>query len=272
MDSTPRSPVELHRLATAIRLRATRMVAGNGFGYLGQALSAAEQFAALYDALRPGRDRLVVSPGHYVIVAYAAAAEVGLLAEAALDSYGRNDSALPAIGGEETPGVDYTCGSLGQGLSAAAGFALADRMHARTDPRTFAVLSDGELQEGQLWEAALFAGHQRLGRLVAVVDANNSQVDGPVDSITTVEPIAEKFRSFGWDATAVDGHDAPAVREALDRVGSEPRPRAVICHTSVRHGLRCLPETADGHFVTLPADLARDAIAELTAELVACDD
>ena len=213
----PTSSVDdLRRLATAIRLRAVRMVAPHGFGYLGQALSAAEQYAAVYGAaLRPGTDRVICSPAHYVIAAYAAAAETGLLDEAALAGYGRDGSALEAIGTERSPVPDYTCGSLGQGLSAAAGFALADRLRARPEVRTFAFLSDGELQEGQVWEAAMFAGHYRLDRLTVLLDANNSQVDGPVDGITTIEPVAAKWRAFGWDAVELDGHDVSAVAAAV---------------------------------------------------------
>ena len=259
---------ELHRLATAIRLRAVRMVAPQGFGYLGQALSAAEQYAAVYGAaLRPGTDRVVCSPAHYVVAAYAAAAETGLLDEALLASYGQNGSALEAIGTERSPVPDYTCGSLGQGLSAAAGFALADRLLGRPGVRTFAFLSDGELQEGQVWEAAMFAGHHRLARLTVLLDANNSQVDGPVDSITTIEPIAEKWQAFGWDATDLDGHDATAVAAALAAGADATRPQVIICRTSTRHGLACLPPDADGHFIKLPPELAGAAAAELTAEL-----
>lgn len=148
------SAADLHRLATAIRLRGVRMVAPQGFGYLGQALSAAEQYAAVCGALlRHGTDRVVCSPGHYV-VATSAAAETGLIDQTLLASYGQNGSALEAIGTERSPVPDYTCGSLGQGLSAGAGFALADRLQGRPEVRTFAFLSDGELQEGQVWEAA----------------------------------------------------------------------------------------------------------------------
>jgi transketolase len=257
---------DLHRLATAIRLRAVRMVAPQGFGYLGQALSAAEQYAAVYGAaLRPGTDRVICSPAHYVVAVYAAAAETGLLDEAALAGYGHNGSALEAIGTERSPVPDYTCGSLGQGLSAAAGFALADRLLGRADARTFAFCSDGELQEGQVWEAAMFAGHHRLDRLTVLLDANNSQVDGPVDTITTIEPIAAKWRAFGWDTADLDGHDVDAVAAAL-ATGSR-RPRILICRTSTRHGLSCLPPDADGHFIKLPPDLAAAATAELSAEL-----
>ncbi len=261
----PDSP-GLLRLATAIRLRAVRMVAPQGFGYLGQALSAAEQYAAVYgSAYRPGTDRVVCSPGHYVIAAYAAAAETGLIDEAALTSYGQNGSALEAIGTERSPVPEYTCGSLGQGLSAAAGFALADRLQGRPEVRTFAFLSDGELQEGQVWEAAMFAGHYALSRLTVLLDANNSQVDGPVDSITTIEPVTAKWRAFGWDAADLNGHDVAAIATELGMTAT--RPRVLICRTSTRHGLSCLPPGADGHFIKLPAELAAAAIAELTAEL-----
>jgi transketolase len=271
-----RGPAELRRLATAIRLRAVRMVAPHGFGYLGQALSAAEQYAAVYGAaLRPGTDRVICSPAHYVIAAYAAAAETGLLDEAALASYGRDGSALAAIGTEHSPVPDYTCGSLGQGLSAAAGFALADRLTGRPGARTFAFLSDGELQEGQVWEAAMFAGHYRLDRLTVLLDANNSQVDGPVDSITTIEPVGAKWRAFGWDAAELDGHDVAAVAAALasgaDAGAGPGRPLILVCRTSTRHGLACLPPDADGHFIKLPADLAAAADAELSAELAGHD-
>ena len=258
----------LRRLATAIRLRAVAMVAPQGFGYLGQALSAAEQYAAVYGAAyRPGTDRVVCSPGHYVIAAYAAAAETGLIDEAALASYGQNGSSLEAIGTERSPVPEFTCGSLGQGLSAAAGFALGDRLTGREDTRTFAFVSDGELQEGQVWEAAMFAGHHRLSRLTVLLDANNSQVDGPVDSITTIEPVAAKWQAFGWDAADLDGHDVAAIAAALAAGALAARPQVLICRTSTRRGLACLPPDADGHFIKLPADLADAAAAELRAEL-----
>ena len=254
------------RLATSIRLRAVRMVAAHGFGYLGQALSSAEQVAALFTVLRPGHDRLVCSPGHYVIAIFAAAAELGLLDEDAVKSYGQDGSPLEAIGTERSPVADYVCGSLGQGLSAAAGFALSDRLRNK-DRRTFAIVSDGELEEGQVWEAAMFAAHHRLSRLTVLLDANNSQVDGPVDTITTIEPIAAKWQAFGWDAVDCDGHDAGALIEALAEAGRKDRPAVLINRTSTSYGLHCLPPDADGHFIKLPPDLAARAEAELLARL-----
>ncbi|MFV2088364.1 1-deoxy-D-xylulose-5-phosphate synthase N-terminal domain-containing protein [Micromonospora sp. LOL_021] len=274
IESPPRPPAsadpvpvaQLPGLATRIRLRAVRMVAMHGLGYLGQALSSAEGFAVLYGRYyRPGTDRLVVSPGHYIIAAFAAAAERGLLDDDDLRTYGHNGSRLEAIGTERSPAVDLTCGSLGQGLSAAVGFALADRIQGRSDARALAMISDGELEEGQLWEAAMFADHHRLGNLAVLLDANNSQVDGPVAEIATVEPIADKWRSFGWDARDVDGHDAAALDDAVAHAVATDRPAVVIARTSTRHGLACLPDGVDGHFIKLPPELAEAATAELEA-------
>ncbi len=160
-----------------------------------------------------------------------------------------------------------TCGSLGQGLSAAVGFALADRLRGNSGVRTFALVSDGELEEGQLWEAAMFAGHHRLARVTVLLDANNSQVDGPVDGITTIEPVSAKWESFGWHAVDIDGHDVRAVERELRQAGERDVPTVIICRTSTTHGLDCLPPDADGHFIKLPAELAERAIAELEAKL-----
>ena len=259
---------DLRELALRIRLRAVRMVAPQGFGYLGQALSSAEQVAAVFAAARPGVDRLVCSPGHYVIGPFAAAAELGLLDDEAVAGYGQNGSPVEAIGTERSPVFDYTCGSLGQGLSAALGFALSDRLRG-SGARIFTMVSDGELEEGQVWEAALFAAHHRLGRLVVLLDANNSQVDGPVDSITTLEPIAAKWSAFGWHVQDLDGHDPAALAAALAAAAREDRPSVLVCRTSTVHGLDCLPSDADGHFIKLPPELAAAAERELTGKLAA---
>jgi len=258
----------LARIADRIRLRAVRMVAPHGLGYLGQALSSAELFAALYaNHYRPGNDDIVISPGHYIIAAFAAAPDVGVLDEAALSSYGQDGAKLEAIGTEQSPAVDLTCGSLGQGLSGAIGFALARRFKTDSGARVFVLMSDGELEEGQVWEAAMFAAHHHLDNITVLLDANDSQVDGPVSSITTIEPIAKKWESFGWAAFDVDGHDAAAVDAALSAATASPGPAIVIGRTSTVHGLAALPPGADGHFIKLPADLAAAAIAELEARL-----
>ena len=258
----------LRRFADSIRLRAVRMVAPHGFGYLGQALSSAELLAAFYvTAYRPERDQLVCSPGHYIIGVFAAAVESGLLDEEELSTYGFDDSSLEAIGTERSPAVDLTCGSLGVGLSGGAGFALANQLSGDHDARVFVISSDGEMEEGQTWEAALFAAHNRLSRLTVLLDANDSQVDGPVSSITTLEPLAAKWEAFGWNAYDVDGHDVAAVSGALGAAMAGDHPSVIIARTSTRRGLDVLPPDADGHFIKLPPLLAQDAIAELEARL-----
>ncbi|MGW4028339.1 1-deoxy-D-xylulose-5-phosphate synthase N-terminal domain-containing protein [Streptomyces sp. NPDC004838] len=256
-------------LAVEIRMRAVQMVAPQGFGYLCQALSSAEQVAALFATARPGRDRLVCSPGHYIIAPFAAAVALGLLEESALTEYGKNGSSIGAIGTERSPVVDYTCGSPGQGLSAAAGYALSDRLRAR-DNHTFAMVSDAEMEEGQIWEAAMFAAHHRLSNLTVLLDANNHQVDGPLDTITTIEPLAEKWTSFGWHVADVDGHDITAVQSALDAaLAQRERPAVVICRTSMVHGIDSLPPDSDGYCIKLSPGVAERALDELTRKLEA---
>jgi transketolase len=258
---------ELQRRADLLRWRAVRMVAPHGFGYLGQALSSAELMAVVFaEAFRPGVDELVVSPGHYIIVAYAAGPELGLLDEALLATYGLDGSTLEAIGTESSPVADVTGGSLGQGLSSAVGLALAAQLH-HDERRVFAMVSDGELEEGQVWEAAMFAAHRRLANLVVLLDANDSQVDGPVSSITTLEPIAQKWESFGWAAYDVDGHDVSALADALAGALRQQRPAVIIARTSTGHGLACLPEGSDGHFIKISGTLVDEALGELRARL-----
>jgi transketolase len=259
---------ELERSADRIRLRAVRMVAPHGFGYLGQALSSAELMAVLFaGAYRPERDEFVISPGHYIIAAYAVAPELGLLDDDDLATYGQDGSKFEAIGTESSPVVDITGGSLGQGLSSAVGLALAAQLRANTDARVFALLSDGELEEGQVWEAAMFAAHRGLANLTVLLDANDSQVDGPVSSITTIEPVAAKWESFGWAAYDVDGHDVAALDAALESAATDTRPSIVIARTSTVHGLACLPEGADGHFIKISGELFDAAVADLEARL-----
>ncbi len=273
MTTTPtgadasRRLIRAQQFADRIRLRAARMVAPHGFGYLGQALSSAELLGTLASGFwRPGRDTFVLSPGHYVVAVYAVAVELGLIDEDDLATYGHDGSRLPAIGTESSPGADLTCGSLGQGLSAAIGFALADRLRG-SDADTYALISDGELQEGQVWEAAMFAGHHDLSRLTVLLDLNNSQVDGPVDEVTTIEPVAAKWAAFGWDVSEVDGHDVAAVDTALEAARRSSRPAIVVATTSTRHGVAALPADADGHFIKLPSDLAARVVAELEARV-----
>jgi len=270
ITSACNDPDSLRRLAARIRLNATRMIAIQGFGYLGQAFSSAEIFAVLFGGgfMDFQRDRFVLSPGHYVIALYAVAAELGLLDPAELATYGADGSALEAIGTERTPIVDLVCGSLGQGLSGAIGFALGSHLAAETRD-TWAFLSDGEMEEGQVWEAAMFASHHRdrMGRLIVVIDANGSQVDGPVTSVTTLEPLAEKWRSFGWRAVDIDGHDVELLAAAFRDRGLDDAPYVIIARTETSGRLRCIPSSIDGHFMKIDQALERALIAELQGSL-----
>ena len=250
-------------LAMAIRRNAAAMIAIQGFGYLGQAMSSAEIFAVLFGGgfVRPGHDRFVLSPGHYAVVFYAVMAELGLIPRDQLETYGLDGTQIEAIGSERTPLVDLTCGSLGQGLSGAIGFALSAQLRGE-DRRTVAFLSDGEMEEGQTWEAAMFAAHRRLSALTVVVDANNSQVDGPVSSVTTLDPLGDKWRAFGWATFELDGHDIAALGAALG-ADTGGRPRAIIARTDIMGRMQSLPRTLDGHFIKLDEDLAAALADEL---------
>ena len=198
-----------------------------------------------------------------------AAVEVGLLKADHLASYGRDGALLEAIGTERTPVADLVCGSLGQGLSGAIGFALASRL-ASDDRITYALLSDGEMEEGQVWEAAMFASHHRhrMGQLTVVIDANNSQVDGSVSSVTTIEPLAEKWTSFGWRVADVDGHDIDALSAAFSSRSNDTEPLVVIARTDILGRVRSIPPTVDGHFIKLDDAMRRALTAELEAALV----
>ncbi len=246
--------------ATARRIRrhAVGMVAIAGMGYLGQATSSAELFAVLYRAvLRHGRDRFVLSPGHYAITHYAAAVEAGLLAQGALATYGVDGTWLESISTERTPLVSATCGALGQGLSVGVGLALAAAL-AGEDRRTFVFASDGEMEEGQTWEAAMFAAHHGLGGLVLLLDCNGSQVDGPIGTVTTIEPVSAKWRSFGWDVHGVDGHNVGAILAALEAATASVRPSVLVARTVMLEGLGSVGDDRDAHFVTFgPGDVER---------------
>ncbi len=257
----------LHRLSVEIKLDALDMVAIEGFGYFGQALSAGEQFAVLFgELIEAGHDRFVLSPGHYAVVFYAAAARTGLLDPEELRNYGGDGSLLEAISTERTPLVDLTCGSLGQGLSGAVGLALASRL-ADDSRHVYAFLSDGEMEEGQIWEAAMFAGHHHVTNLTVLLDANGSQVDGPISSVTTVEPITDKWAAFGWDVHEVDGHDVAAIWSATRAAQHQERPRVVVCRTNILGRLTSIPPSADGHFLKINEELRHAIRAELLAHI-----
>ena len=263
----------LHARAKQIRRKVLAMASGRGQGYVGQGLAIADVLAVLYfhemrlrpdDPQWPDRDRFVLSTGHYSIALFAALAEAGVIAESELASYGDDGSRLEMSSMSTTPGVEVTGGSLGHGLGVAAGIALGGALSGR-DYRVFNLLSDGELQEGSTWEAAMFAGDRRIASLTALVDVNRTQADG--DLVLEVEPVTSKFESFGWWATDADGNDPDALVAALAAARAvEDRPTVVVCHTRLGFGVPLVMERERAHFVRVADDewaVARRQLEEL---------
>ncbi|MEV6195902.1 transketolase [Streptomyces sp. NPDC051920] len=257
----------LDTVAARIRAHVVDMCAGPEGGHLGGAFSCADVLAALYfsvlnvDPLRPDdpdRDRFLLSKGHAAVGLYATLAERGFLPVGELAGYGRPGSRLMGHPVRAVPGVEMPTGSLGHGLALGCGFALAAR-YAGRDARTFVLLGDGELQEGSVWEAAIAAASLRLDRLVAVVDRNGLQLTGPTDGIAPMEPLADRWRSFGWAVRDVDGHDPEQLAEHLGSAPWEPgRPSVLIARTVKGHGLPFLAGRGASHYVTLsPRNHAR---------------
>ena len=256
----------LEEQARIVRLRVVEMIANAGSGHPGGGLSAVEIITALYfqvmriDPARPNwddRDRFVLSKGHGVAAWYAALGERGFFPKEAFRRFRQMGGILlghPDM--RKTPGVDMTSGSLGQGLSAALGMALAARYLGRCY-RVYALLGDGEIQEGQVWEAAMAAAHLRVDNLTAILDYNRVQLDGPVGEIMEVEPVADKWRAFGWRAISCpDGHSFPQLLEAIEEArATRGRPSIIIAHTVKGKGVSFMENQSAWHGVSDPSRL-----------------
>lgn len=254
------SNVSLAERAYRIRRHALRMGEVQGQGYVGQALGVADVLAVSYfhalryrpdDTLWEGRDRFLLSIGHYAIALYAALIEAGVLPEEELETYGTDDSRLPMSGmAAYTPGMEITGGSLGHGLGIAVGMCLGLK-RKNSSSFVYNLMSDGELGEGSTWEAAMSAAHHGLDNLVTIVDFNNQQADGPSTKMLSSEPVTAKFEAFGWFTQRVDGNDIEAVRKAFDRARSlgDKRPRAIICDTRMCKGVPFLEKRDITHFI-----------------------
>ena len=260
--------------ARHIRLHALRMGEVQGQGYIAQALGIADVLAVAYfhamtyrpdDPEWEGRDRFLLSNGHFAIAHYAALLEAGILPMEDLDTYGCDDSRLPMSGmAMYTPGMEISGGSLGLGLGIAVGMCLGLKRKAS---RSFVynMLSDGELDEGSTWEAVMSAGHWQLDNLIALVDVNNQQADGPSRQILNFEPLADKWSAFGWHVQRVDGNDLRAVAAAFDaaRAFAGPQPRAILCDTRMGKGVPFLETREKNHFVRVDAHEWQLAIDQL---------
>ena len=254
------SSTSLQERASNIRRLSLRMGEVQGQGYVGQALGMAEILAVAYGhalSLRPddpkweGRDRFLLSHGHYAIAHYAALIDAGIISESELETYGSDDSRLPMSGmATYTPGMEISGGSLGQGLCIAVGMALGLRL--KGNPAfVYNSMSDGELDEGSTWEAALSAAHYGLSNLICLVDINNQQADGPSSEVLGLEPLVDKWTAFGWHVQRADGNDIGAVRAAFDvaRNLREPKPRVMLFDTLMGRGIRFLEEREKNHFI-----------------------
>lgn len=261
------------RAAHEMRLEILRMTAAAGSGHPGGSLSAADVMACLYfDVLNlkpqdphwPGRDRFVLSKGHAAPVLYAALALRGFFPREWLSTLRKLGSPLqghPHM--RATPGVEVSTGSLGQGLSMACGMAAAAKLD-RADWRVYCLLGDGETQEGQVWEAAAAGSHFRLDNLTALVDHNGLQIDGPVSTVMSVEPMRARWEAFGWRVAEVDGHDVGAVLAALDEARTaQGQPALIICHTVKGKGVSFMEGKAEWHGKAPSSDQLVQALAEL---------
>jgi len=271
-DSTREARLACLRAAAyRIRRYALRMGEVQGQGYIGQALGMAEILAVAYaDALnlRPdepeweGRDRFLLSHGHYAIALYAALIEAGVVPESELETYGSDDSRLPMSGmATYTPGMEISGGSLGQGLTIAVGMALGLRL--KGNPAfVYNSMSDGELDEGAVWEAALSASHHKLDKLICLVDVNNQQADDRSSSVLGFEPLADKWEAFGWFVQRVDGNDLAAVLDAFDRARAHEsaQPRVILFDTLMGRGVPFLESREKNHFIRVEAHEWRQAI------------
>jgi transketolase len=248
---------EFNERADRWRYVITDMICRAGSGHLGGALSLVETVMTLYYRVMridpgnpdwPERDRLVVSKGHAGPVVYIALAELGYFPESWLGTLNADGTRLPShCDQRQTPGIDMTTGSLGQGLSCACGLALAARMD-RKDHRIYCILGDGESQEGQIWEAAMFAAQHKLDNLVAITDYNKLQIDAFLDDIVTLEPLVDKWRAFGWEVFETDGHDWDGIFEALTKAGEvKGKPAMVIAHTLKGRGCKAIENKPEGH-------------------------
>jgi transketolase len=271
-DLAPGGTLALRRRAHAIRRTVLEMCRGRGQGYAGQGLALADLMACLYlsamaqDGDGDLLDRFVLSTGHSAIALFAVLHELGVYDIEELRSYGMDGSRIEESPLEGTPGFEITGGSLAQGLSQAVGIAIGERLRA-SGARTFCLLSDGELQEGQTWEAAMAASHHGLSDLVVLVDNNGIQADGATADVMGVEPVPEKFAAFGFAAERVDAHDVDALLAALGR--RPGRPLALILQTVPGKGVPSFETSRKVHYIRAQDEVWAQALAELDATAAA---
>ncbi|MGJ4909169.1 transketolase [Bradyrhizobium sp. HKCCYLRH2060] len=266
----------LAQRAYDIRRNALRMGEVQGQGYIAQALDISDVLAVAYfHAMRyrpedpnwEERDRFLLSNGHYAIALYAALIEAGIVPEAELETYGSDDSRLPMSGmASYTPGMEMSGGSLGLGLSIAVGMGLGLKRKTSSS-RVYTLFSDGELDEGSVWEAISSASHHKLDNLIGIVDVNNQQADGPSTQVMGFEPLVDRLEAFGWFVQRVDGNDLDAVVAAFDaaKTHAAPKPRMIVADTLMGKGVPFLEQREKNHFIRVEPHEWQLAIAALDA-------
>lgn len=272
---------ELMRLAAHIRMDILTEVYSANSGHPGGSLSIADALAYLYGEVlrvdpkhpdKPTRDRFVLSKGHTAPALYAVLAERGFIPKEDLTGFRSIDSYLqghPDM--KHTPGCDMTSGSLGLGISAAAGMALGAKVQGRRF-RVYAMLGDGELAEGQVWEASMFSAHYKLDNLCAFVDWNGLQIDGRIVDVMNSTPIDKKFRAFGWHVQVIDGHDFDQIEKAVNSAKrTKGRPSVIILKTTKGKGVSYMEDKASWHGAAPNKEQYEQGMAELNAALEAID-
>lgn len=267
---------ELEQKARDIRKDIIEMIAEAGSGHPGGSLSCADVMSALYfggvmaydpaDPKMAGRDWFILAKGHAAPALYATLAHAGFFPREELSTLRKLGSRLQGHPDSKLcPGVEVSTGSLGQGLSIAAGVAAGLRLDG-AEGTVFALLGDGECEEGQVWEAAMFAAHQGLGNLVAIIDNNNLQIDGCIHDVCDPGDLGAKLAAFGWDVVEVDGHDVAALVEVLGAAkAGGSKPRAVIAHTVKGKGVPFMENEAGWHGKAPSAEQAAEALRALDA-------
>lgn len=270
------SPQELASVSNKLRCDIIRSIYLAGSGHPGGSLSIIDILTYLYYEIMNispdnpraiDRDKLVLSKGHAAPALYAILADRGFIDRENLWTLRSLGSCLQGHPNMlSVPGVDMSTGSLGQGFSTAVGFALGDRFN-KQDSKTFAILGDGELQEGIIWEAALSAAKHGLDKLVTIVDLNGLQIDGRVDDVKKVEPVADKFKAFGFDIIECDGHDFESIDRAFKEIDySDKRPTCIVARTHKGKGVSFMEDNPGWHGKAPNEEQARQAIEELGGE------
>jgi transketolase len=263
---------DLNALASRIRRNVIESAAAAGVGHVGSALSIVDVLAALYGRVLHlpslednDRDRFVLSEGHAALALYAALYERGLIDQELLASYCSDDSALGTHPEHVVPGIDFSTGSLGHGLSLGAGAALAARLQG-SSRRTFVLVSDAECNEGSLWEAVMFAAHHKLSNLIAIVDLNGQQALGYTRDVLDLSPLADRFRSFGWNSIEVDGHDPEGIARTIESLGQEPGPpHVLVARTVFGRGVSFMENKIEWHYWPLDDAQQAQALLDLAA-------